>query len=121
MNDDSEVQSILNKNRTTDSAPLFTCGLKLDKYDYEKKIHLERTFRQIIDELRVKQSSLPPEAQNDLASKSMPIEYYDSFFIDRNGDELASANVGALQQGWVIPEYEQVYRLALPDSEQQAS
>ncbi|CAF4689376.1 unnamed protein product, partial [Rotaria magnacalcarata] len=40
---------------------------------------------------------------------------------DRNGDELASANVGALQQGWVIPEYEQVYRLALPDSEQQAS
>ncbi|CAF3321616.1 unnamed protein product [Rotaria socialis] len=121
MNDDSEIPSIFNKNRTIDNAPLFTCGLKLDKYDYEKKIHLERTFRQIIDELRVKQSSLPPEAQNDLASKSMPIEYYDSFFIDRNGDELASANVGALQQGWVIPEYEQVYRLALPDSEQQAS
>jgi len=82
---------------------------------------LERTFRQIIDEIRLKRSNLPPEAQNELTSKSAPLEYYDGYFIDRCGDELASFNVGALQQGWIVPEYEQVYRLALPDSEQHAS
>ncbi|CAF3153323.1 unnamed protein product [Rotaria sp. Silwood2] len=121
MNDDSEIPSIFSTNRTIDSVPLFTCALKLDKNDYEKKMHLERTFRQMVDDIRSKQANLPPEAQNDLTSKSTPLEYYDTFLIDRNGDELASFNVGALQQGWLIPEYEQVYRIALPDSEQHAS
>ncbi|CAF1212074.1 unnamed protein product [Rotaria sordida] len=121
MNDDNEIPSIYSKNRTTNNVPLFTCAVKLDKNDYERKIHLERTFRQIIDDIRSKQINIPPEAQNDLTLKTTPLEYYDTFFIDRNGDELLSFNVGALQQGWIIPEYEQVYRLALPDSEQHAS
>jgi zinc finger CCHC domain-containing protein 8 len=82
---------------------------------------LERTFRQIIDDIRIKRSNLPPEAQTELASKSTSLEYYDAYLIDRAGDELSSFNVGALQQGWLIPEYEQVYRIALPDSEQHAS
>jgi len=84
-------------------------------------MHLERTLRQIIDDIRSKRANLPPEAQTELTSKSVPLEYYDNYSIDRCGDELASFNVGALQQGWIIPEYEQVYRLALPDSEQHAS
>lgn len=84
-------------------------------------MHLERTFRQIIDDARLKRSNLPPEAQTELTSKSAPLEYYDNYFVDRCGDEVASFNVGALQQGWLIPEYEQVYRIALPDSEQHAS
>jgi hypothetical protein len=84
-------------------------------------MHLERTFRQLIDDIRIKRSNLPPEAQTEITSKSAPLEYYDAYFIDRCGDELASFNVGALQQGWLIPEYEQVYRIALPDSEQHAS
>jgi len=82
---------------------------------------LERTFRQIIDEIRLKRSNLPPEAQTELTLKSTPLEYYDGYFIDRCGDEVISFNVGALQQGWLIPEYEQIYRIALPDSEQHAS
>jgi hypothetical protein len=84
-------------------------------------MHLERTLRQIIEDIRSKRANLPPEAQTELTSKSVPLEYYDNYSIDRCGDELASFNVGALQQGWIIPEYEQVYRLALPDSEQHAS
>jgi hypothetical protein len=38
MNDDAEIPSIFNNSRTTDNPPLFTCSLKLDKYDYEKKV-----------------------------------------------------------------------------------
>ncbi|CAF1607132.1 unnamed protein product, partial [Didymodactylos carnosus] len=30
-------------------------------------------------------------------------------------------DVGALQQGWCVPQFEQIYRIALPDSEQQAN
>ena len=74
-----------------------------------------------MENIRSKRSNLPPEAQSELVSKSSPLEYYDSYLIDRSGDEIASLNVGALQQGWLIPEYEQVYRIALPDSEQHAS
>ncbi|CAF1624882.1 unnamed protein product, partial [Adineta ricciae] len=125
MNDDNDIPSIFNNNRTTTTTtgnpPLFTCSIKLDKQDYEKKIQIERTFRQFIDEIRVQRSNLPPEAQTELTSKQAPLEYYDGYFIDRNGDELCSFNVGALQQGWLIPDYEQVYRIALPDSEQHAS
>ena len=69
----------------------------------------------------MKRSNLPPEAQNDFSVKSNPLEYYDSYSIDRQGDEVTALNVGALQLGWLIPEYEQVYRIALPDSEQHAS
>lgn len=54
-------------------------------------------------------------------TKSAALEYYESYLIDRQGDEISAMNVGALQQGWQVPEYEQVYRIALPDSEQQAS
>lgn len=82
---------------------------------------MERTFRQLFDNIRVKRSNLPPEAQTNLVSKSAPLEYYESYLIDRQGDEIASLNVGGLQQGWQIPEFEQVYRIALPDSEQHAS
>ncbi len=82
---------------------------------------MERTFRQVIEDIRLKRSNLPPEAQTEITSKSAPLEYYDGYFIDRNGDEISSVNVGALQQGWLIPDYEQVYRIALPDSEQHAS
>jgi hypothetical protein len=38
MNDDGDIPSIFNNNQTTDAAPLFTCALKLDKYDYDKKV-----------------------------------------------------------------------------------
>lgn len=38
MTDDSEIPSVFYNNRTTDTAPLFTCSLKLEKYDYEKKV-----------------------------------------------------------------------------------
>ena len=38
MNDDSNMDSYFNNSRNTESAPLFTCALKLDKYDYEKKV-----------------------------------------------------------------------------------
>jgi hypothetical protein len=38
MTDDGDIPSIFNNNQTTDNPPLFTCGLKLDKYDYEKKV-----------------------------------------------------------------------------------
>lgn len=82
---------------------------------------MERTFRQLFDNIRVKRSNLPPEAQTNLTSKSAPLEYYETYLIDRQGDEIASLNVGGLQQGWQIPEFEQVYRIALPDSEQHAS
>ncbi len=82
---------------------------------------MERTFRQVIEDIRLKRSNLPPEAQTEITSKSAPLEYYDGYFIDRNGDEISSLNVGALQLGWLIPDYEQVYRIALPDSEQHAS
>ncbi|CAF3862718.1 unnamed protein product [Adineta steineri] len=121
MNDDGELPSIFNNTQTTDNPPLFTCSLKLDKHDYEKKMQLERTLRQFIEEVRLKRANLPPEVQTEIISKSAPLEYYDNYFVDRNGDELSSFNVGALQQGWLIPDYEQVYRIALPDSEQHAS
>lgn len=84
-------------------------------------MHLERTFRQMIDEMRMKRLNLPPEAQTEMVTKSAPLEYYEGYYVDRCGDEVASLNVGALQQGWLIPEYEQIYRIALPDSEQHAS
>ena len=38
MNDDGDVPSIFSNNQTTDDPPLFTCSLKLDKYDYDKKV-----------------------------------------------------------------------------------
>ena len=38
MKDDEDVSSIINKDRTTDDRPLFTCALKLDRYDYEEKV-----------------------------------------------------------------------------------
>jgi hypothetical protein len=38
MNDDGEIPSIFNNYQTTDTVPLFTCGLKLDKTDYDKKV-----------------------------------------------------------------------------------
>ncbi len=38
MNDDGDVPSIFTNNPTTDNTPLFTCALKLDKYDYDKKV-----------------------------------------------------------------------------------
>ena len=44
MNDDTETSSIYNMNRTTNSVPLFTCALKFDKYDYEKKVSDPRRF-----------------------------------------------------------------------------
>ena len=135
---DESIPSVINKTRTSEDVPLFTCGLKLDKSDYEEKvrlsemtkidssissvqIYLERMFRQFVDSLRVKRSRLPPEAQAQLASKGAPLEFYDNYLIDRQGDEIVSLNVGALQQGWQVPEFEQVYRIALPDSEQHAS
>ena len=74
-----------------------------------------------MESIRAKRASLPPEIQTELKSKSAPLEYYEGYSVDRVGDELSALNVGALQQGWFIPEYEQVYRIALPDSEQQAS
>ena len=94
---------------------------KVDIFLLSLQMHLERTFRKLVENIRLKRSNLPPEAQVELTSKSAPFEYYESYSLDRQGDEIASLNVGALQQGWLIPEYEQVYRLALPDTEQQAS
>jgi hypothetical protein len=38
MNDDGDIPSIFSNNQTTDDPPLFTCALKLDKYDYDKKV-----------------------------------------------------------------------------------
>lgn len=38
MNDDTDISAVFNKNRKTNGNPLFTCGLKLDKNDYEKKV-----------------------------------------------------------------------------------
>ncbi len=38
MNDEREIPPIFNNNQTEDNPPLFTCGLKFDKYDYEKKV-----------------------------------------------------------------------------------
>jgi len=38
MNDDGDIPSIFTNNQATDAAPLFTCALKLDKYDYDKKV-----------------------------------------------------------------------------------
>lgn len=39
MTDESEIPSIFYQQTTTiDNPPLFTCGLKLDKNEYEKKV-----------------------------------------------------------------------------------
>lgn len=45
MNDDNDIPSIFNNNRTaTGNPPLFTCSIKLDKQDYEKKVELTKTI-----------------------------------------------------------------------------
>lgn len=36
--------SVLNKTRTSSDVPLFTCGLKFDKYDYEDKVRSTSFF-----------------------------------------------------------------------------
>ena len=36
--DDQSSPSAVSKSRTTNDQPLFTCALKLDKYDYEEKV-----------------------------------------------------------------------------------
>lgn len=38
MNDINDTPSIFTNNQSPDNPPLFTCALKLDKYDYEKKV-----------------------------------------------------------------------------------
>lgn len=38
MTDDSEISSVFYTNRKIDIPPIFTCALKLDKNDYEKKV-----------------------------------------------------------------------------------
>ena len=49
MNDDADVPSISSNNQSTDNPPLFTCALKLDRYDYDKKVShpylVKRKFR----------------------------------------------------------------------------
>jgi zinc finger CCHC domain-containing protein 8 len=100
---------------------MFNRCVSMDNDHVSVQMHLERTFRNLVEAIRSKRSNLPPEAQTDLTGKSTALEYYETYLVDRHGDEIASLNVGALQQGWLIPEYEQVYRIALPDSEQHAS
>jgi hypothetical protein len=38
MKGDDDTSLIINKRGTTSDLPLFTCALKLDKYDYEEKV-----------------------------------------------------------------------------------
>lgn len=42
MNDDADVPSIFSNNHTAENPPLFTCALKLDRYDYDKKVRRVR-------------------------------------------------------------------------------
>ena len=72
MNDDGEIPSVFNNSRTTDNAPLFTCGLKLDKYDYEKKVGNENIKRMIL-------TFSVYISENRKSILEIPFEYLDAF------------------------------------------